>query len=79
MDKWLIRAKDFLLLFGAIAAVVIFAGKFYGLPEAVASSKADIVAHDKRIIKLEEGQTNIVNRLERMDNKLDRLLERRTS
>lgn len=59
IDKYLLRAKDGLIIGGAIFSFLVFGVRLYQLPKTVEAQAAQISDHEKRIQKVEDSMENI--------------------
>lgn len=71
VDKWFMRCKDAIIIFGVVGTIIFGAYKYYKLPEAVASNSAELASHETQIRALQASVEKINSRFETVDLKQD--------
>lgn len=77
VDRWLIRAKDIIIVIGAIATFLAFGIKLYALPTEVTAHAKELKAQDARITAVESFMATTNVKLSYIASSIDELKTRR--
>ena len=71
IDRWLIRAKDVIIICGAVATFAAFGLRLYTLPGVVEAQASQIKEQDAKIIVLRDTDGVLDKRITSMETKLE--------